>query len=560
MEDIVFAVGAQLASYNWQNYNNKEKNIWNILKDSENMNLLLKDEPQEFVNCNTSISIDRKDIKLFKEFDKRLLMYYSESIQGEDYIFKDILENYSFIEGTNHLKIYNETIVEVEKKDINLKTKLRMQMSSTGISEESTTFKAFAMKKGEDIIISFNYELEGSDSKNYAYWELSDGILCAIYFYNKIANQYKNYNIYLTGEKLGGVLAEYITIYESKRIKNTTVWNSFLIDKTLGAKISYKKFLSERKAEIRKINDLRKAEFWIEEFKLNDINDKKQNPYREYEEIKFFQRYLNCDFKLKNIKNFYLFEEELKNFLGEIIFLIKKDESVENNAISFLKNHTFNINNFLPFFDNSGYIKNKIVRKNYICNFVKTIFLDEKNKFNKSFKVEYAYEEIVINSEDILMKMSSNEDENFLCEAENFKEKIILHNSLLNEYNANKSNNNFYIEHNSDDSRRFVLGKDVNYVSLGGIIGNLKLVLSSIDVSNAKKAMIYQLQNGDYVIKDNGDLREGSIVLDGMQLGISAVFEKIDDNYWKEYFGFLDINYYYDKNGKDLIIEWEFID
>lgn len=102
MEDIIFAVGAQLSSYNWQNYEKEEKNIWNILSEPENMQLLLKDESNKFINSNTATKIEEKKIEFFKEFDKRLLMFYSEDIKNENYLFKSIFEEFSLIEGTNH--------------------------------------------------------------------------------------------------------------------------------------------------------------------------------------------------------------------------------------------------------------------------------------------------------------------------------------------------------------------------------------------------------------------------------------------------------------------------
>lgn len=57
--------------------------------------------------------------------------------------------------------------------------------------------------------------------------------------------------------------------------------------------------------------------------------------------------------------------------------------------------------------------------------------------------------------------------------------------------------------------------------------------------------------------KDVKDLLEGKIIINGTQIGNSACIEEVEDNEWIEDFGYLFIKYYYDENGKDLIIEWE---
>jgi len=47
------------------------------------------------------------------------------------------------------------------------------------------------------------------------------------------------------------------------------------------------------------------------------------------------------------------------------------------------------------------------------------------------------------------------------------------------------------------------------------------------------------------------------ILIGSTQIGNSANIAIIDDNTWEEDLGHVYVKYYYDKNGKDLIIEWE---
>lgn len=569
MEDIIFAVGAQLSSYNWQNYEKEEKNIWNILSEPENMQLLLRDEPNKFINSNTATKIEEKKIEFFKEFDKRLLMFYSEDIKNENYLFKSIFEEFSLIEGTNHSKIYNETNIEVDKYWIdekNLRRKIKYKFSSAGISKEANPFKAFAVNKGKDVIISFHYEELDENSfyiKNYGFWELPEAILCAIYFYNKIVKLYPKSNVYLTGENIGGVLAEFITIYSEKTVKNTVVWNSLLIDRSSKIIVDYRLFLREKKLEYKEVYDSRSDEYWINDCKLNDLEDGNQNPYRDLQQIKLFQRYLNYSSKINNLKNYYFYEEQVEKYLGELIFIVKKKKNKKDNEESEIfipRNYVFNINNFLPFFDDSGNIKLEFIRNNYIYNFVKTLFLDKENKLKRFIKTKWEEEEIEVDTESVLLNMIENKDENLMYEVDNSKENIILQEILKNKYDTSKKDNSFFVTQGKSEKEKYILGQDSNYISIGGVVGGLPMVLSSTDASNAKRAVVYESQNGDSVIKDTGEFRDGMLVLNGMQIGISAVFEKIDDNSWKEYLGFLDISYYYDENKKDLIIEWEFLD
>ena len=53
------------------------------------------------------------------------------------------------------------------------------------------------------------------------------------------------------------------------------------------------------------------------------------------------------------------------------------------------------------------------------------------------------------------------------------------------------------------------------------------------------------------------ELRQGKIMVGDTQIGNSPVIYEIDDNVWEEDLGHVYIKYSYDKNGKDLIVEWE---
>lgn len=53
------------------------------------------------------------------------------------------------------------------------------------------------------------------------------------------------------------------------------------------------------------------------------------------------------------------------------------------------------------------------------------------------------------------------------------------------------------------------------------------------------------------------ELRQGKIMVGDTQIGNSPVIYEIDDNVWEEDLGHIYVKYSYDKNGKDLIVEWE---
>ncbi len=53
------------------------------------------------------------------------------------------------------------------------------------------------------------------------------------------------------------------------------------------------------------------------------------------------------------------------------------------------------------------------------------------------------------------------------------------------------------------------------------------------------------------------ELRQGKIMVGDTQIGNSPVIYEIDDNVWEEDLGHVYVKYSYDKNGKDLIVEWE---
>ena len=53
------------------------------------------------------------------------------------------------------------------------------------------------------------------------------------------------------------------------------------------------------------------------------------------------------------------------------------------------------------------------------------------------------------------------------------------------------------------------------------------------------------------------ELRQGKIMVGDTQIGNSPVIYEIDDNVLEEALGYVYVKYSYDKNGKDLIVEWE---
>lgn len=56
---------------------------------------------------------------------------------------------------------------------------------------------------------------------------------------------------------------------------------------------------------------------------------------------------------------------------------------------------------------------------------------------------------------------------------------------------------------------------------------------------------------------EDKNFNEGKIIINGTQIGNSACIEQVGDNEWIEDLGYMFIKYYYDENGKDLMIEWE---
>lgn len=153
MEDAIFALGSQLAYYNWHNYKLEEKDMYKILKNTNYLEKLTEDKIKGFKEENTSYieKINEKDVTIYKETDKRLIMMYSENRDKSDLepLFKNLFEGWNFLEGMNHDKAYNETITELE-----VKRKVK-KYSWMGLSKEESGFQAFAMEKGMNILISY---------------------------------------------------------------------------------------------------------------------------------------------------------------------------------------------------------------------------------------------------------------------------------------------------------------------------------------------------------------------------------------------------------------------
>ena len=56
---------------------------------------------------------------------------------------------------------------------------------------------------------------------------------------------------------------------------------------------------------------------------------------------------------------------------------------------------------------------------------------------------------------------------------------------------------------------------------------------------------------------EDREVRKGKLFVENTQIGTSYVIYEIDDNVWEEDLGHVYVKYSYDKNGKDLIVEWE---
>ncbi len=88
MKDIEYGLFAQVAYYNWFNYNKLElKNIFDIFNDIEIMRVLLQGKLKAFISQNTEIDgvlSNGDSYKIYRGEDKRLLMMYSEDTIDPD--------------------------------------------------------------------------------------------------------------------------------------------------------------------------------------------------------------------------------------------------------------------------------------------------------------------------------------------------------------------------------------------------------------------------------------------------------------------------------------------
>jgi hypothetical protein len=108
--DIEYGLFAQLAYYNWFNYNNNEKNIFQIVSKELEMRLLLQGKSKKFIEGNTplikrlKLNGEEKEVKIYKEADKRLFMMYSEDTIDPDnnQKYKEIFQDWELIEGYNY--------------------------------------------------------------------------------------------------------------------------------------------------------------------------------------------------------------------------------------------------------------------------------------------------------------------------------------------------------------------------------------------------------------------------------------------------------------------------
>jgi hypothetical protein len=108
--DVEYGLFAQISYYNWFNYNNSESNIFSILKEDRNFNKILQGKSKKFIEGNTplikrlKLNGEEKEVKIYKEADKRLFMMYSEDTIDPDnnQKYKEIFQDWELIEGYNY--------------------------------------------------------------------------------------------------------------------------------------------------------------------------------------------------------------------------------------------------------------------------------------------------------------------------------------------------------------------------------------------------------------------------------------------------------------------------
>lgn len=540
MQDAVFALGAQLAYYNWHNYNAPDKDMYVILKNGDYLKTLTEGKMKGFKEENTSFieKTNEKDVNIYRETDKRLIMMYSENRDKSDLepLFRNLFEGWNFLEGIDHNKAYKETITEFEVK------KKVKEYSWMGLSKEDSGFQAFAMEKGTDILISYRGTdfgpLSNDEFKNDMFAtnikifmkEIPDQVLCTVYFYLKIKEKHPEKNIHITGHSLGGGLAQFTAIYGKNQVKETKTWNglgvkplyeelekekskleSYLLsleNKNLSkekneTKEHYTNRLSEvnllitRISKIIGMDNLDKDSFLSTDRNKKNLKDleietdgKYNNPFNELWKIRILSKF---KYKYKGLEecliNYSLHGDLVKKLSvqnGRNICVDVLEESSEDGGIwetvkTKVEGGNFDwhgINNFLPFFDDSGNITVEVLRDNYIKNYLKTLFIDLQSKTPKIKETFQTSKRGDIRLRDyipitILEEFMSGNIQGITELTNLFSEKYLLSYNIseLISKLENKTSEYFIYVDNINISKEITLGAFNNCSILCGVIG-----------------------------------------------------------------------------------------
>ncbi len=482
MKDAVFSLGAQLAYYNWHNYDSPEKNMNTILKKEDYHKRILQGKSSNFIAENTSYieKIDGKDVTIYKENDKRLIMMYSEDKDepNENPLFKELFTGWNFLEGANHHTIFKETntgkvMKKVTKGSNGIYTSPIMAVESLtfntlGISNKDSGFQAFAMKKGNDILISYRgtdfgklsdlidsdkeFRKDMNNNGVLAFFkDLPDQARCAIYFCQKIRKKYSG-DIYVAGHSLGGALAQCVTAYMGDKVKRTVTWNALGIAKDDITLARYKNALRDKKMIHEMFLDKDNPESLIKKYELNEIDEQFQNPFGELFRYKVYKNFIKNMPKVNNVLNYYLLEDlikSLKDMIGKSICVNNYEKSDNLNARDFLQSDLkfHGINNFLPFFHNNGHIMLETLRSNYISNAVKTCLINENSKLKEKLIVEYntrTASPIYITANEFFSEISSENDRGITLGLNS--QSFLLRDTLIANYKNTKEQNNYYVK------------------------------------------------------------------------------------------------------------------
>lgn len=535
MKDAVFSLGAQLAYYNWHNYDSPEKNMNTILKKEDYHKRILQGKSSNFIAENTSYieKIDGKDVTIYKENDKRLIMMYSEDKDepNENPLFKELFTGWNFLEGANHHTIFKETntgkvMKKVTKGSNGIYTSPIMAVESLtfntlGISNKDSGFQAFAMKKGNDILISYRgtdfgklsdlidsdkeFRKDMNNNGVLAFFkDLPDQARCAIYFCQKIRKKYSG-DIYVAGHSLGGALAQCVTAYMGDKVKRTVTWNALGIAKDDITLARYKNALRDKKMIHEMFLDKDNPESLIKKYELNEIDEQFQNPFGELFRYKVYKNFIKNMPKVNNVLNYYLLEDlikSLKDMIGKSICVNNYEKSDNLNARDFLQSDLkfHGINNFLPFFHNNGHIMLETLRSNYISNAVKTCLINENSKLKEKLIVEYntrTASPIYITANEFFSEISSENDRGITLGLNS--QSFLLRDTLIANYKNTKEQNNYYIKDDNNEKYKYTLGKFNNCDILAGVKG--KKVIKTTQKPLGVKSFSYIQLNGNQISK-----------------------------------------------------------